>query len=416
MTNGRAGGWVRGLIHLHSTYSDGKSSIRGLSGLARDVYGYEYLVFTDHADCLDRARFSQYADECRDISGPDFVVIPGLEFSTVWQAGAQDRSQAHTVAFAADPGVLQELLPLRQARDVVATWPPEAGAPPATRRLRQRLADVGSLAAAAHQFSYSKASAGHSLRTGPLDYRYDLSSLLADDGLDFYYGNPIEVNHEAEDLALYTGMQARWVAGRTQGGDENPPWAYAGSDFHAGLWQRWVARHRDSWRGSILGLPSRIAANWDPWRQFVTWLDRYLSPGYEQLRRVTWLCIDGDLSAETVLDAIAHRRTCATRGRGNTINWLNITPTPGTSESGPVKAKVPEVSLYAQFERPTTRPLFAGLYRDGVEITGFSQSFSENRTSLWLNWKDEDAGPGVHSYVIAISGKLVTSPILIEKA
>ena len=59
MTNGRAGGWVRGLIHLHSTYSDGKSSIRGLSGLARDVYGYEYLVFTDHADCLDRARFSQ---------------------------------------------------------------------------------------------------------------------------------------------------------------------------------------------------------------------------------------------------------------------------------------------------------------------------------------------------------------------
>ncbi len=415
MTNGRAGGWIRGLIHLHSRYSDGKSTVRGLSELARDAYGYEYLIFTDHAECLDRESFARYAEECRDVSGPDFVVIPGLEIATVWSGGSQDRSQAHTVAFSRDPWALQRLLPLKPSRNILSSWMPQPGAPPATRRLRERLAEIGSVSAAAHQFSYSKAAAGHCLTFGPFDYRYDLANLRPDDGVDFYYGNLIEVDHEAEDMALYSGMQARWAAAQQGGEATDPPWAYTGSDYHFSLWQSRVAKYRFVPRSGLPALPVSILSRWNPARELIEWADRWLSPGYEQLRRVTWLGLDDDLSTEAVIEALKRRRTCATRGRTNTINWLNITPMPGTREEGPVRAKTPEISLYLQFERPTTRPLFSALFRDGVEISGFSQTFGEGKTSLWLNWKDEQAASGVHSYVAVVSGKLVTSPILIDK-
>ena len=71
---------LKGAIHLHTTYSDGERSLAELVALFRDS-GCSFACVTDHADYFDARRAQEYVDECRSLSSPDFVVIPGLEFS-----------------------------------------------------------------------------------------------------------------------------------------------------------------------------------------------------------------------------------------------------------------------------------------------------------------------------------------------
>jgi len=69
-----------GAIHVHSNYShDGRDSVLRLREFARE-HGLAFLGLTDHAEDLDAARYAALQAECAEVSDPDVVLIPGLEY------------------------------------------------------------------------------------------------------------------------------------------------------------------------------------------------------------------------------------------------------------------------------------------------------------------------------------------------
>ena len=75
---------LQGVLHLHSTYSDGEFSLPEL----RDLFTAEGLCFacvTDHADAFegDDRRLERYAHDCESLSDASFRFIAGLEYTCV---------------------------------------------------------------------------------------------------------------------------------------------------------------------------------------------------------------------------------------------------------------------------------------------------------------------------------------------
>ena len=70
---------LRGVIHTHSTYSDGEYTLSEL----REVLvaaGCSFACMTDHAECFDEERLRAYVAECEVLSDEHFRFIPGLEY------------------------------------------------------------------------------------------------------------------------------------------------------------------------------------------------------------------------------------------------------------------------------------------------------------------------------------------------
>lgn len=71
---------VRGVLHIHSTHSDGEFSIAEL----RELYigaGCRFACITDHADSFDEDRLAAYQRDCERHSDERFRFIPGLEYT-----------------------------------------------------------------------------------------------------------------------------------------------------------------------------------------------------------------------------------------------------------------------------------------------------------------------------------------------
>lgn len=69
----------RGVIHCHSTYSDGEFTLREL----RDEFVRRRLDFacmTDHAEDFDAAKLAAYVEECAALSDERFRFVAGLEY------------------------------------------------------------------------------------------------------------------------------------------------------------------------------------------------------------------------------------------------------------------------------------------------------------------------------------------------
>jgi len=71
---------MRGVLHVHSTFSDGDQAVE------RIVYtlgaaGLEFVLMSDHAEVFDDRRMEEYVALCDSLSTSRFLVIPGLEFS-----------------------------------------------------------------------------------------------------------------------------------------------------------------------------------------------------------------------------------------------------------------------------------------------------------------------------------------------
>lgn len=69
----------RGVLHAHSTYSDGELTLRELRDTFR-ASGCRFLVVTDHADAFTRDSLAAYRDECEGLSDDEFVMVPSLEY------------------------------------------------------------------------------------------------------------------------------------------------------------------------------------------------------------------------------------------------------------------------------------------------------------------------------------------------
>lgn len=70
-----------GALHIHSSYShDAEWPL----ARCKEVFkreGHHFLAMTEHAEGFDSEQAAAWLDECDRLSDPDFLVIPGFEFS-----------------------------------------------------------------------------------------------------------------------------------------------------------------------------------------------------------------------------------------------------------------------------------------------------------------------------------------------
>ena len=72
-----------GVLHLHSTYSDGEFSLAELRRLFCAA-GCRFACVTDHADAFDSdGQLDAYRRECDALSDDRFRFIAGLEYTCV---------------------------------------------------------------------------------------------------------------------------------------------------------------------------------------------------------------------------------------------------------------------------------------------------------------------------------------------
>lgn len=70
---------LKGVLHAHSTYSDGEFSLKEL----RETFlseGCSFLCITDHAEYFDPQSIARYVSECESLSDKKFCFVPGLEY------------------------------------------------------------------------------------------------------------------------------------------------------------------------------------------------------------------------------------------------------------------------------------------------------------------------------------------------
>jgi predicted metal-dependent phosphoesterase TrpH len=70
---------IKGIVHIHSTYSyDGKESLASLKEFLQKE-GITFCCLTEHTDFLTVEQAQMFVQECRALSGSQFVFIPGFE-------------------------------------------------------------------------------------------------------------------------------------------------------------------------------------------------------------------------------------------------------------------------------------------------------------------------------------------------
>jgi hypothetical protein len=70
---------IKGVLHVHSTYSDGEFSLAELKELFQSE-GCRFICMSDHANAMDKAKLTRYMQECQELSNGEMQIIPGLEF------------------------------------------------------------------------------------------------------------------------------------------------------------------------------------------------------------------------------------------------------------------------------------------------------------------------------------------------
>ena len=58
---------MRGVLHVHSLYSDGEESLERLVETFRDA-GITFVAVSDHAEVFDEDRMREYVDLCDSLS------------------------------------------------------------------------------------------------------------------------------------------------------------------------------------------------------------------------------------------------------------------------------------------------------------------------------------------------------------
>ena len=71
---------LKGVLHIHSVFSDGEESLDRLVEELR-LSGMSFAAVSDHAEVFDDRRMEEYVVLCEALSSHSFVVIPGLEFA-----------------------------------------------------------------------------------------------------------------------------------------------------------------------------------------------------------------------------------------------------------------------------------------------------------------------------------------------
>ncbi|HEX2056702.1 MAG TPA: hypothetical protein VHF07_09420 [Nitrospiraceae bacterium] len=72
---------VKGAFHLHSTFSrDGEVSLADIKRMFMGD-GFHFVALAEHQHDMDQSSFDALVAECRGLSDPGFLMIPGIEFN-----------------------------------------------------------------------------------------------------------------------------------------------------------------------------------------------------------------------------------------------------------------------------------------------------------------------------------------------
>ena len=71
---------LKGAAHIHSSLSyDGTMSVEELSSFFKSRK-FDFVLITEHAENVSDGNMDKLIGECRRLSSPEFLIIPGLEF------------------------------------------------------------------------------------------------------------------------------------------------------------------------------------------------------------------------------------------------------------------------------------------------------------------------------------------------
>lgn len=123
--------WVTGIIHLHTTFSDGMFTVAERAKQVQDLGG-DFMIVTDHYEQIDKSikapglyykwlrkpseleiGFRDYLESCRSETKDNrFVAIAGAEVSTPWHLTDKTVCYAHTLCL----GNVQKTVKLNSAQ------------------------------------------------------------------------------------------------------------------------------------------------------------------------------------------------------------------------------------------------------------------------------------------------------------
>ena len=372
--------WHPGIIHAHSTFSDGSDNIPRRVERAKEA-NVKFLVVTDHYEWINERDkpgskyfggqdfgFEDYIRNCSEQTNSDFVTIPGAEIASFWSPEPEQNNRAacHTLAL----GPVDEdslLLELGRNPNIPDDDPHQSF--DKQQDIINEVNQRGWLSVAAHPSLLST-------RTLPFswewqDMRYDRNKAEGIQGIEIF-NTAIKSVTTPEDENWGT---ISWYLDLIRQG--KPVFVTSGCDSH----------------------DSRLDVGIVDPDELKRWT------------RKTWVFSE-KLETESLLDAIAQGRTYAAN-YGASFEFLNYIP--GFQVREVERAKF---LFKVKFEDEVTSDKTVRIYRDGILIPESVQTVLAHTINLlngfYYVWEDKGAEDGEYQYVIEVEGHLITSPIRLK--
>jgi len=352
-------GWAYGIIHEHTTFSDGSYSVKSRVEQAKKL-GYDYICLTDHYAQLDKplkapgtyyknavsiekpsVGLANYVERCKKACTDDFAVIAGAEFSNPWHSDPKTANFAHTL-FVGNVSKTDAILKAEGKEGKQA-------------ELISAIEEVGGLAVAAHPNLVSK----ESVSTRPWEgvrFKYDTRSPEKYSGLNgIEIGNTISKDQDDADMAFFMQQMTAHL----------PVFPTSGCDSHG-----WGDKEDD-----------------------------------KRMKRITGIFTE-DLKPASLVYAVSQGQTFAAI-EGVRIKSCNITPSFFTHFVREAQFSLTLSNLPSK--------VICQMYRDGKPVEKSKIMVSPNKPNyVWTDNDCPDGGEDVWYNFRVLPNYLITGPIIIH--
>jgi len=343
--------WYKGIIHIHSTRSDGGETEETLIRVAQKL-DCDYMIFCDHYDKLYKDKKLVQKDKKDPVIGKtlDLADILGIgrakDKELVFMRGAEISSKFE--------GVGVHLLALGEMPYDQAIWDLQfkEGSQDA---ILKRIRELGLVAVVAHPSLFKDLSL-EMFKGNPTRYTFDHKSAQNLDGMEFFNVPNQYYEHNLMHFRSLTSKGQRLLA-------------TSGCDYHN-------------------------ASDYE---------------AKDRLTRFTYVWSDGPLTKESLIEALKSGRTVAARNGVKPED--NFCPWPEFSTSNSQY----DISLKVRFEQKLKKPTKIQVYRNGQLIGESEQLIPAGQTTYQYNWVDENILPGKYFYFIEIPNLLITSSFCFER-
>ncbi|MFA6423194.1 MAG: hypothetical protein WCW17_01950 [Patescibacteria group bacterium] len=376
--------WYRGILHLHTTFSDGSDNIPQRVLMAKSS-GCQYAFISDHYNQINSVHkepaerfhitnprgldkgFADYIRNCQEQTTSGFVAIPAAELSSPWNAEFDTEDSAHTLALG--PIIQDEILDKLD------------GQKNSQSKVLSRIREVGMFPVAAHprliSSFYGKAQK---------HFRYDLSTpryYKGTRGIGFFNQS------YKEDLDTLD-----WYCKLIQAALKEEcdfPVAVSENDSH--------------------GLDKAIAVVSKDLAENLQLDDK------ERWTHITFAMTKG-LSSKGILDAYEDGQTYATRGYA-CLTSMNQFPS-GASQYAVEKPSFRFTLAFIRYKNGKPEPIKVPteikitMYRDGEIVKESIKKYKKGTSKCQYFWSEPKDITTRHAYFLFVDNFLVTSPFIFD--